>query len=131
MEAWERSLEKNPEYLFTKQEAWKKEMPHFIQEKFNAVLGRPELRALAEEKEKWVEALKDPSRRESASRRIPEINRSLYDQYDEILFALETGLLDVNRLRELDKVLTFREYPFFCYSPETFRDMREKIRQSL
>jgi len=28
MEAWERSLEKNPEYLFTKQEAWKKEMPH-------------------------------------------------------------------------------------------------------
>jgi hypothetical protein len=131
MEAWERSLEKNPEYLFTKQEAWKKEMPHFIQEKFNAVLGRPELRALAEEKEKWVEALKDPSRREAASRRIPEINRSLYDQYDEVLFALEAGLLDVNRLREMDQVLTFREYPFFCYSPETFRDMREKIRQSL
>jgi|SRR5579859_1817876 len=126
IEWWQRALEKNPEYLFTKQEVWKKELPPFIQKSLKPILERPELQALALEKGKWVESLANPAQKVQAVKKIEEINKALYDQYHDAIFALEQGLMDVDRLRQADQVLTFREYPFFCFPPATFAEMKEK-----
>ncbi len=126
--AWERALEKNPEYLFTKPEDWKRDLPSFMHPIFLETANNPGLRKLATEKERLISLLKDPAQRSQASKKIKEVNFALYDGYTDVLKALEKGLLDVGKVKDTKDVLSFREYPFFCYPPETFTDMKEKIR---
>jgi hypothetical protein len=125
---WERALEKNPEYLFSKQEDWKRDLPGFMHAVFQKCADNPALQKLAAEKEKLIGLLKDPAQRGQASTKIKEVNFALYDSYTEVLKALEKGLLDVGKVKDTKEVLSFREYPFFCYPPKTFTDMKEKIR---
>ncbi len=127
---WERALEKNPEYLFTKKDQWTAELPTFMHPAFKECLNNAYLRNLAEAKGKWITALQNPTYKQEASYKIKEINHALYDGYTEPLKALEKGLLDVNKVKETKEVLAFREYPFFCYPPEVFTDMKEKIREA-
>jgi|GEM_PF-1077390 len=124
---WERALEKNPEYLFTRQDQWKKDLPSFMHASFKGVLENAYLRNLAETKGKWLSALQNPTYKTEASYKIKEINHVLYDGYTEPLKALEHGLLDVTKVKDTKEVLGFREYPFFCYPQESFTDMREKV----
>lgn len=127
---WSRALEKNPEYLFIRQDQWKKELPSFMQEAFKKALDDPYLRSLAEAKGKWIEALQNPTYKTQASYKIKEINHVLFERYTEPLKALEKGLLDVEKVRKTKDVLGFREYPFFCYPPEIFSEMHEKVREA-
>jgi hypothetical protein len=60
--------------------------------------------------------------------KIKEVNFALYDSYTELLKVLEQGLLDIGKVKDTKDVLSFREYPFFCYPPEVFTDMKEKVR---
>jgi hypothetical protein len=128
---WERALVKNPEYLFTRAEAWEKELPEFIRKEFGLVAANPSLKTLAAEKAKCVEQLKDAAKRAAVSKRIAEINKLFGDQYDPILKALEKGLMDIEKLKKVQEALAFREYPFFAYSPKIFPEMKEKIEEAL
>ena len=130
IQLWQRALAQNPEYLFTKSDLWQKDLPSHIGAKFKECLDNEALRKLAAEKGKLVESLKDPARREEASRKIKQVNFALYDGYTEALKALEQGMLDVGKLKETRDVLGFREYPFFCFQPQVFVDMRDKIRKA-
>ncbi len=127
---WQRALEKNPEYLFTRADAWRRELPAFMHPSFKACLQNEALRKQAEGKSAWVEGLKDPARRSDASRKIKETNAALLDGCTEVLKVLEQGLLDAEKVKEMKDVLAFREYPFFCYPPDIFVEMKEKIRES-
>ncbi len=126
---WERALAKNPEYLFTKKDVWEKELPSFIQAGFKKCLNNSYLKNLAETKGKWLTALQNPTYKTEASYKIKEINHILYEGLTEAIQALEKGLLDIEKVKQPKEVLSQREYPFYCYSPETFTDMKEKIRE--
>ncbi len=126
---WERALAQNPEYLFTKREAWEKELPSFIQAGFKHCFANAYLRNLAETKGKWVTALQNPTYKTEASYKIKEINHVLYEGLAEATQALEKGLLDIEKVKQPRDVLSHREYPFFCYAPEVFTQMKEKIRE--
>ncbi|HJT25059.1 MAG TPA: hypothetical protein VJ873_10810, partial [bacterium] len=126
---WDRALSKNPEYLFTKKEVWEKELPSFIQAGFKKCLNNPYLRNLAETKVKWLGALQNPTYKSEASYKIKEINHVLYEGLTEAIQALEKGLLDIEKVKQPKEVMSFREYPFFCYPPEVFTEMRDKIRE--
>jgi len=95
---------------------------------FQQCANNPALKKLAAEKERLIGLLKDPAQRGQASAKIKEVNFALYDSYTEVLKVLEKGLLDVGKVKDTKDVLSFRGYPFFCYPPETFTDMKEKIR---
>ena len=125
---WERALTQNPEYLFTRREVWERDLPSFMLDQFRKCFDNEDLRKLANEKQVLLENLKDPARKADAAARIKDVNFSLFDGYTEILRALENGLLDVERVRQLKDVLSYREYPFFCYSPDVFTEMYEKLR---
>lgn len=127
---WERALAKNPEYLFTKKEAWEKELPSFMHPAFKECLNNAYLRNLAETKGKWLTALQNPTYKTEASYKIKEINHVLYDGLKEAIKALEKGLVDIEKVREPHEILSYREYPFFCYPPELFAEMKEKIREA-
>ncbi len=127
---WERALAKNPEYLFTKKEAWVKELPSFMHPAFKKCLNNAYLRVLAESKGKWLAALQNPTYKVEASNKIKEINSVLYEGLKEAIQALENALLDIEKVRQPREVLSFREYPFFCYPPEMFTEMKEKIRET-
>ncbi len=127
---WERALAKNPEYLFTKKEAWEKESPSFIQTGFKNCFNNPRLRGLAETKAKWVTALQNPAHKAEAASKIKAINQELYEGLTEAIQALEKGLLDIEKTKEPREILSFREYPFFCYAPEVFTRMKEKVREA-
>ncbi|HVM31579.1 MAG TPA: hypothetical protein VMU88_00450 [bacterium] len=127
---WERALSKNPEYVFTRAEGWEKELPEFIRKEFAQVLARPDLAKLAAEKAKCVERLKDASQRAAASKRIPEINQALAAEYDPLLKALEKGLMDIEKLKKVQDVLAFREYPFFAHSPKIYPEMKKKVEEA-
>jgi len=43
---------------------------------------------------------------------------------------LEQGLLDASVVKGTQDVLNYREYPFFCYPPEVFTDLKNKIRSA-
>jgi hypothetical protein len=129
--AWERNLEKNPEYLFTRSDAWKAELPSFMQAAFQACLNDPKLAALAAEKGKWVEKLKNPAQRAEASLKIKEINPALYEGLTEALKAIEKAKMDMDQLKQSRDVLAFREYPYFCFDPEAFQDLKAKVRASI
>jgi hypothetical protein len=127
---WQRALDQNPEYLFTKADVWKNEIPPFMHPMFQACFDNPALRKLAEEKSRLVAEMQDPAKREATSQNIKKVNISLYDGYAPVLKALEQGLLDVSKVKDTWEVLTYREYPFFCYPAQVFTDMKEKIRQA-
>ena len=126
---WQRALQKNPEYLFTKKDAWNVELPEFIRKKFGETAQDPELEGWAREKPPLIESLKDPSKRAEASKRIAEINQKLGDRYVSLFATLETGLADITKLKKVEEVLTFRGYPFFCYAPKVFIDMKKKLQE--
>jgi hypothetical protein len=127
--AWQRTLSKNPEYLITKSEAWKVELPEFIRKKFEEAAQNSDLKILADEKKGLIESLKDPAKKSEASKRIGEINGKLTDQYGSLFVALEVGLADIEKLKKVEEVLTFRGYPFFCYAPKVFIDMKKKLQE--
>ena len=127
---WDRSLANNPEYLFTKKESWEKELPSFMHPSFKQCLGNAYLRNLSDSKVKWLAVLKDPVHRTEAAYKIKEINHVLYDGFTEALKVLEQGLVDIGKVKQTKEVLSFREYPFFCYPPETFPAMKEKVREA-
>jgi hypothetical protein len=127
IEWWGRALAQNPEYLFTRTEAWQKELPAFMHHAFNNCLNNPSLGKLAAEKERLVSLLSDPAQRADVSEKIKKINFDLYDGFTEALKTLEQGLLDVKTVKDTRDVLAYREYPFFCYPPEIFTDMKDKI----
>jgi hypothetical protein len=130
IEWWGRALAQNPEYLFTHKANWEKELPVFMHQRFQGCLKDPALRKLAEEKVKLVEDLKNPAKKEGAAKKIKEVNFALYDGYTEVLKALEQGLMDVNKVKDTREVLGYREYPFFCFPPELFVEMKDKIREA-
>lgn len=129
IENWQRLLAKNPEYLFTKQEAWEKELPAFMHEAFKKCLNNETLQKGVQVKLRLLEELKDPAKKAEASKKIKEINFALYDHYTEILKVLEQGLLDASKVKESRAILAYREYPFFCYKPEVFVEMTQKIKR--
>ncbi len=131
LEKWERILEKNPEYLFTRQDSWIKELPVFMHMVFKKCLENGKLEKLAEEKKKWVNLLSDPAQRTEASQKIRAINDELYDECIEAAKILEMGILDVARVKEVKDVLSFREYPFFCFPKEIFTNMKDIVRQEV
>jgi hypothetical protein len=128
IKAWERGLAQNPEYLFTRKDAWKKDIPHFMQEKFEQTSNDPKLKSLAAQKIKLVAEMAATANKAEAGKKIREINFALYDGYTEILRVLEQGLLEMDMVRSTKDVLEFREYPFFCYPKEVFTEMREKMK---
>jgi len=130
IEWWGRALAQNPEYLFTKAESWQKELPVFMLPKFKDCYNNEKLKKLASEKIQCLESLKDPAKRPEASAKLKQINFALYDSYTEIIKTLEQGLLDIGKLKQTKEVLGGREYPFFCFSPQTFVDMKDKIRSA-
>ena len=77
-----------------------------------------------------MNSLKDPAHRPRAAKRIKEINSELFANYGEILSAIRQGISDAQAVKETRDVLAFREYPFFCFEPEVFTDMKEKIRRA-
>ncbi|HTA76315.1 MAG TPA: hypothetical protein VK791_04095 [bacterium] len=127
---WERALEQNPEYLFTREADWKRDVPSFMHGSFDKCLQTESLRKLADEKKEAVNSLKDPAKRAQAAKRIKEINLELFANYGEVLAAIQQGILDAQAVKETRDVLAFREYPFFCFEPEVFTDMKEKIRRA-
>ncbi len=129
--SWERILEKNPEYLFTRSETWKTELPPFMQAAFQTCLKNPELAKMAAEKVKWVELLKNPTQRTEASMKIKTINPTLYEGLTEALKVLEKGKMDLEQLKQTRDVLAYRQYPYFCYSPEAFQALKDKVRASI
>lgn len=128
---WERTLSKNPETLFTRAESWEKELPDFIRKEFALVAKTPTLRELAQEKVQCVAQLRDPAQKAKAAKRIGEINGLLSARYDPILKVLEKGLLDIEKVKNIQGTLSFREYPFFAYSPKIFPEMKKKIEAAL
>jgi len=130
IEWWGRALAQNPEYLFTKAESWQKELPVFMLPKFKDCYNNEKLKKLASEKIQCLEGLKDPAKRPEASAKLKQVNFALYDSYTEIIKTLEQGLLDIGKLKQTKEVLGGREYPFFCFSPQTFADMKDKIRSA-
>ncbi len=129
--AWERILEKNPESLFTRAAAWKTELPPFMQSAFQTCLNNPQLAAKAAEKGKWLAALQNPAQRAEASAKIKEINAVIYEGLTEALKAIEKGKLDMDQLKQVHDVLSFRKFPYFCYSPEAFKDLKTQVRASI
>jgi hypothetical protein len=128
---WERALAKNPETLFTRAEAWEKELPDFIRKEFTLAFENPALKTLAAEKTRCVESLKDPNKKVAASKRIAEINKLLSDNLDPVLKALEKGLMDIEKLKKVQETLAFREYPFFAHSPKIFPEMKRMIEEGM
>ena len=47
---WERALEQNPEYLFTREADWKRDVPAFMHGSFEKCLLNENLKKLADEK---------------------------------------------------------------------------------
>jgi len=130
MGLWRRALEQNPEYLFTRQADWMRDLPAFIRGYFEKCFEIDAFRKLADEKKNLLNLLKDPVKKIGAAKRIKEINGELFAGYDEVLKALEQGLLDAQAVKETQEVLAFREYPFFCFGEEIFLDMKEKVKQA-
>ncbi|HET9870379.1 MAG TPA: hypothetical protein VFR02_07785, partial [bacterium] len=128
---WERALSKNPETLFTRREAWEKELPEFIRKEFAPLADDPELAKLAQEKTRCVESLKDPAKKPAAAKRIGELNQALAGRYDPLVKALEKGLMDIEKLKKVQEALDFREYPFFAHSPKIFPEMKKRLEESL
>lgn len=126
--AWERNLGKNPEYLFTRAEAWKAELPSFVQAAFQSCLANPQLAEKAAEKNKWLGLLKNPAKKAEASLRIKGINSALFEGLTEALKAIEKAKMDMDQIKQSRDVLAFRQYPYFCYSPEAFQDLKDKVR---
>jgi hypothetical protein len=131
MGLWKRALEQNPEYLFTRETDWKRDLPAFIRGYFEKCSQIAALRKLADEKKNILNLLKDPVKKSEAAKRIKELNGELYAGYAEIITALEQGILDTQAVKETRDVLAFREYPFFCFGEEVFLDMKEKIKRAL
>ena len=77
-----------------------------------------------------MEQLKDNNLRPAASKRIPEINQAIAAQYDPLLKALEKGLMDIEKLKKVQEVLAFREYPFFAHSPKIYPEMKQKMEEA-
>jgi hypothetical protein len=131
LETWKRALEHNPEYVFTRESDWKRDLPGFLHSRFEHCLKNEGLKMLADEKKGFIDALKDPAKRAEAAERIKEINAELQQGCSEVMRAIEKGLFDVQTVKERQDVLTFREYPFFCFEEPVFHEMKEKIRQAL
>jgi hypothetical protein len=131
IEWWERALEKNPEYLFTKKDIWQAALPAFMVPKFLECFNDEKLKKLAAEKERLIGSLKDPAKKAEASQKIKEVNSALYEGYTEPLKALEQGLLDISKIKATREVLGYREYPFFAFKPETFQTMKENVRKEV
>jgi hypothetical protein len=130
IQEWRRYLEKNPEAVFTRSGSWRSGLPPFMHPAFEAVLADAGLRKLTDEKASLVGRLQDPARREEAARRIKTLNEGLGDGVREARKVLEQGLLDVEKVRETREVLSFREYPFFCYEPGLFAAMKDRVREA-
>ncbi len=126
--SWERILEKNPEYLFLKAEAWKTELPAFMHSAFLACLNNAPLAAKAAEKGKWVELLKNPARKAEASLRIKDINSILSEGLTEVMKVVLKGKLEIEQVKQSRDVLSYRKYPYFCYSSEAFLELKAKVR---
>jgi hypothetical protein len=131
LESWKRILEQNPEYLFTKQEVWKKDLPPFVQPPTEDCLNNESLKKLAKEKIDLLAVLKDPVRRQEAAKKIKELNSLLFEGYGNILKAIEEGRLDVDAVKTTREALSYREYPFFCFEESVFLDMKEKTSRAL
>ena len=128
---WERNLEKNPEYLFTRAAAWKTELPPFMQAAFQSCLNNPQLAAKAAEKGKWLAALQNPAQRAVASAKIKEINPAIYEGLTEALKAIEMAKMEMDQLKQVRDVLAFREYPYFCFTPEAIQELKSLIRSMI
>jgi hypothetical protein len=102
-----------------------------MQAAFQTCLKNSELAKLAAEKVKWVELLKNPAQRAEASMKIKTINPTLYEGLTEALKVLEKGKMDLEQLKQTRDVLAFRQYPYFCYSPEAFQALKDKVRASI
>jgi len=126
---WQRALEQNPEYLFMRFTSWQKELlvsciqPHqMLQRRIPSETG-------PREGPVGGSFLQDPAQRPQASEQIKKVNFALFDGMTEVLKMLEQGLLDASVVKGTKDVLGYREYPFFCYPPEVFTDLKAKIRQ--
>jgi len=125
---WERALSQNPEYLFTKKESWEKELPHFMLAAFKECFNKPALQKLAAEKDKLLTEMKTAANKPEIAKKIKETNFTLYEGYTEVIRVLEQGLLDMDKVKTTKDVLSYRQYPFFCYPPKVFEEMKEKMR---
>jgi len=130
MGLWKRALEQNPEYLFTRPDDWKRDLPAFIRGYFERCFEIPSLKKMADEKKSLLDFLKDPAKKSAAAKRIKELNGELFASYAEIIKAIDQGLLDAQAVKEARDVLAFREYPFFCFGEEVFLDMKEKVKKA-
>jgi hypothetical protein len=125
---WERLLEKNPESLFNRVEAWKSELPAFMHPAFQACLNDGKLAQKAAEKGKWLALLQNPAQKPQASAKIKEINLALVEGLTEALKAVEKGKWDIEQIKQIHEILSFRLYPYFCYSPDAILDLKTKVR---
>jgi hypothetical protein len=131
IETWKRALEQNPEYLFTRQSDWKRDLPETLQAPFEKCLADPSLVELAAEKKILLDQLKDPAQRVLAGKKIKELNRSLIEAYSEVFQVIVQGLSETQAVEEAKNVFGFREYPFFCFGEDIYLDMKQKINQAL
>jgi hypothetical protein len=126
--AWERLLEKNPESLFNRVEAWKTELPSFMQPAFQSCLDDAKLAEKAAEKGRLLALLHNPAQKAQAAAKIKEINLFLSEGLTEALKAVEKGKLDIEQIQQSHEVLSFRQYPYFCYSPDAILELKTKVR---
>jgi hypothetical protein len=131
LESWKRILEQNPEYLFTRQADWKKDLPSFIHTFIENCLKNMTLKRMASEKIDLLTVLKDPVRRPEAAKKIKELNSLLFEGYGNVLTAIEEGRLEIETVKVTRDALSYREYPFFCFEESLFLDMKEKISRAL
>jgi hypothetical protein len=130
LELWERVLQQNPEYLFTRQTDWKRDLPLSVQIAIEKLLNNGFFKKMAQDKIGFLALLKDPAKRQDAGKKIKELNQQLFEGCGEVLKAMEKCRLEAESLKTIRKALAYREYPFFCFEESVFLDMKEKIRQA-
>ncbi len=131
LEAWKRALEQNPEYLFTRSAEWKSTLPKDIQAPMEKCFADPKLRELVDQKRKALEDLKDPDKKPRAGKHIKQVNEELNIAYSNVFQAITRGILEAQGLEEAKSVFACREYPFFCYGEDVYKDMKGKIDRAL
>jgi hypothetical protein len=131
LELWTRILQQNPEYLFTRQADWKRDLPSSTHNVIESYLKNPSLKKMAQEKIALLAVLKDPVKRQEAGKKIKELNQELFEGCGEVLKAFEKCRLEAASVKETRDALVYREYPFFCFEESVFLDMKDKIRAAL
>jgi hypothetical protein len=130
LELWGRVLQQNPEYLFTRQADWKRDLPSSLHGAIESYLKNPSFKKMAQEKIALLAVLKDPVKKQDAGKKIKELNGQLFEGCGEVLKAMEKFRLETESIKTTREALAYREYPFFCFEESVFRDMKEKIKRA-